>query len=116
MQYPSYERGKSLGVSLLRQLSMENYVWKHAKFCYFKSFYTVFKQQLSYRKQIARQLCTQYIEGISRSNYPWPWNLGQGSLKVSRNGTIGQIIHDLLLVKLLDIEYYRDLEMWVRGH
>ena len=26
------------------------------------------------------------------------------------------IIHDLLLVELLDVEYYRDLEMWVRGH
>ena len=32
------------------------------------------------------------------------------------NGTIGQIIHDLLLDELLDIEYYRDFEMWVRGH
>ena len=26
------------------------------------------------------------------------------------------IIHDLLLVELFDVEYYRDLEMWVRGH
>ena len=25
------------------------------------------------------------------------------------------IIHDLLLDELLDVEYYRDLEMWVRG-
>ena len=32
------------------------------------------------------------------------------------NGTIGQIIQDLLLDELLDVEYYRDLEMWVRGH
>ena len=32
-------------------------------------------------------------------------------VKVTGNGTIGQIIHDLL-----DVEYYRDLEMWVRGH
>ena len=38
------------------------------------------------------------------------------SLKVTGNGTIGQIIHDLLLDELLDVEYYRDLEMWVRGH
>jgi len=37
-------------------------------------------------------------------------------LKVTGNGTIGQIIHDLLLDELLDVEYYRDLEMWVRGH
>ena len=25
-------------------------------------------------------------------------------------------IHDLLLVGLFDVEYYSDLEMWVRGH
>ena len=31
-------------------------------------------------------------------------------------GTIGQIIHDLLLVELFDVKYYRDLEMWVRVH
>ena len=35
---------------------------------------------------------------------------------VTGNGTVGQIIHDLLLVELLDVKYYRDLEMWVRGH
>ena len=37
-------------------------------------------------------------------------------LKVTGNGTIGQIIHDFLLDELLDVEYYRDLKMWVRGH
>jgi len=26
------------------------------------------------------------------------------------------MIQDLLLVELFDVEYYRDLEMWVRGH
>jgi len=25
-------------------------------------------------------------------------------------------MHDLLLVELLDIDYYRDLEMWVTGY
>ena len=25
-------------------------------------------------------------------------------------------MHDLLLVELFDVEYYRDLEMWVRDH
>jgi len=25
-------------------------------------------------------------------------------------------LHNLLLVELFDVEYYRDLEMWVRGH
>ena len=34
----------------------------------------------------------------------------------TRNGTIGQITHDLLLVNLFDVKYYRDLEMWVRDH
>ena len=38
------------------------------------------------------------------------------SLKVIGNGTIGQITHNLLLDELLDVEYYRDLEMWVRRH
>ena len=47
---------------------------------------------------------------------PWPWNLDLGSPKVTGNGTTGQIIHDLLLVELFDVKYYRDLEMWVRGH
>jgi len=46
----------------------------------------------------------------------WPWNLGKRSLKVTGNGSIEQIIHDLLLDDLLDVEYYRDLETWVRGH
>jgi len=32
------------------------------------------------------------------------------------NGIIGYIIHDLVEVKLFDVEYYRDLEMWVRSH
>jgi len=32
------------------------------------------------------------------------------------NGAIEWIIHDLLLDELLDVEYYRDLETWVRGH
>jgi len=45
----------------------------------------------------------------------WPLNLW-GSLKVTGNGTTGQIIHDLLLVELFDVKYYRDLEMWVRSH
>jgi len=35
---------------------------------------------------------------------------------VTENGTIGQVIHDLLLDELLDVEYYRDLEMSVIAH
>ena len=35
---------------------------------------------------------------------------------VTENGTTGQITHDLILVELFDLEYYRDLEIWVKGH
>ena len=38
------------------------------------------------------------------------------SLKVTGKETMGQIIHDLVLVELFDVKYYRDLEMWARGH
>jgi len=39
---------------------------------FYQSCATVVKliQELSYRKQIVRQLCTQYTEGIYRPNYP----------------------------------------------
>ena len=44
---------------------------------------------------------------------PWPWNLGtQGHWK--RNHWIDHT--DLLSVELFDVEYYRDIEMWIRGH
>ena len=26
------------------------------------------------------------------------------------------MIRDLIVVELFDVEYYRDIEMWVRGH
>ena len=38
----------------------------------------------------------------------------QGHCK-RKYGTIEQIIHDLVVVELFDGEYYRDLEIWVRG-
>ena len=69
------------------------------------------------RKQIARQLHTQYVEGIHRPKYYTVTLKSRlGPLKVTGNGTTGQIIHDLLLVELSDVKYYRDLAMWVRGH
>jgi len=54
------------------------------------------QQELSYRKQIARQLHTQYAEGIYRPKY-YTTTLKSRlrSLKVTGNGTIRQIIHDL---------------------
>ena len=78
------------------------------------------EQELSYRKQIARQLRTQYVEGINRPKYyTVTLKYRLRLLKVTGNGTIGQIIHDLLLVQLFDVKYYRDLEMWLevtQGH
>jgi len=35
---------------------------------------------------------------------------------VTVNGTTGQIIQDFLSFELFDVEYYRDLERWVKGH
>jgi len=49
------------------------------------------QQELSYRKQIARKLRTQFVEGISVT-----LKSTLRSLKINGNGTIGQIIHDLL--------------------
>jgi len=61
----------------------------------------------------------------------WSWNLGLGSFKVTENGAVRQSMHDFLLdrhcnyssslyrlglCELFDVQYYRDLEMWVRGH
>ena len=71
---------------------------------------------LSYRKQIARQLRTQYVEGI----YDNPVTLKprlmvtQGHWK--RNHWTDHTRLSSTVVELFDVEYYCDLEMWVRGH
>jgi len=75
------------------------------------------KQELSYRRQIARQLRTQYAEGIYRLKYytvtlKSRLRVTQGHWK--QNHWI--IIHDLVVVELFDVEYYCDLETWVRGY
>ena len=66
---------------------------------------------------VTQTYCVQYVEGIYRPKY-YTVTL-KSRLRVTQvtaNGTIGQIIHDLLLIELVDVEYYRDLEVWVRGH
>ena len=41
----------------------------------------------------------------------------QGHWKRNHWTDTRSVRHDLLLLdELLDVEYYRDLEMWVRGH
>ena len=81
---------------------------------------SVILQELSYRKQIARQQRTQYAEGIYKHKYytvtlKYRLRVTQG-VKVTGNGTIGYIIHGLVVIELFDVDYYRDLEIWVRGH
>ena len=53
-------------------------------------------------KQIARHLRTQYVEGIHRPKY-YTVTL-KSRLRVTGNGTIRQIIHDVLLVELFDVK------------
>jgi len=78
--------------------------------------WTLTKQELSYSRQIARQLRTQYVDGIYRHNYPVTL---KSKLRITRGHWKREplnILHDLLVVELFDVEYYRDLEMWVRCH
>ena len=85
-----------------------------------KIFQGLWIQELSYRKQIARQLHRQCVDGIYRPKYytitlksrlrvtqaHWKWT----------HWIDHTWLTNLLLVELFDVEYYRDLEMWVRGH
>ena len=73
------------------------------------------QQELSYRKQITRQLPTQYVEGIHRPKYYTVTLKSRLRVKVTGNGTTEQIIHDLLLVELFDVKYYRDLKCHSRS-
>jgi len=88
-------------------------------FVAFKAVRTTITQELSYRKEIARQLRTQYVESIHKPKYytvtlKSRLRVTQGHWK--RNHWTDHTLSYLLLVELLDVKYYRDLEMWVRGH
>ena len=65
----------------------------------------------SQQEHIARQLRTQYVDGICDN----PVTL-KSSLRVTEGHWKRNRWVYLLLVELFDDEYYRDLEMWVRGH
>jgi len=79
----------------------------------------MFKKNTNKNLAIANRSLVSCAHNTSRAFIglitPSPWNQGYGSLKVTANGTTGQIIHDLVVIELFDSEYYRDLEMWVRG-
>jgi len=72
-----------------------------------------FQQELSYRKQIARQLRTQYAKGIYRPKY-YTVTL-KSRLRVTQGHSKRNhwIDHTRLTISrvIVDVEYYRDLEM-----
>jgi len=73
------------------------------------------RQELRYRKQIARQLRTQHVEGTPKYytvTLKSRLKVTQGHWKL--NHLI--IVHDFLLVELFDVECYPYFVMWVRGH
>ena len=84
------------------------------------------EHKLSYRKQIARQLRTQFVDGNYRSDYAWPWNLGQGhsrSLKlvpfeslaaVSYSPSIVTMTVSVAVSELFSVKAC-DLGNWVRS-
>ena len=94
----------SSGTPIIKKKKQNQYQYQHQDIL----------QEVSYRKQIARQRRTKFVEGISVT-----LKSTLRSLKVTGNGTIGQIIHDLLLDELLDVWTLNitvTLKMWVRGH
>ena len=105
-----------------------NVVWMERQFddyklsrCMCPSNYNHFGDKARYlwNKNLAianrsRVSCAQYAEGIYRHKY-YTATL-KSRLRVTGNVTIGQIIHDLVVVESFDVEYYCDLEIWLRGH
>ena len=75
----------------------------------------LFLQELSYRKQIARQLRTQYVEGIYDNRVTLKSGLTVTQGHWIRNHRVD---HTRLTVRRVigSWKYYRDLETWVRGH
>ena len=74
-------------------------------------------EKLSYRKQTARQLRTQYAEGIYSNSVTLKWRSCRGHHdgRCKRHHLIDHT-QLIVLVELFDVKYYRDLEIWVRGH
>ena len=80
-------------------------------------------QELSYRKQIARQLRTQCVEGIHRPKY-YTVTLKCG-LEVTQGGTIWKLGYGFLfafhmavsaaILVIFSVKEWPDLEIWVRG-
>jgi len=61
-----------------------------------------------------RQLRTQYVQGIYRPKY-YTVNF-KSRLRLLKVELLDGSYTLAILVELFDVEYYRDLEMWVRDH
>jgi len=70
-----------------------------------------FKQELSYRKQMAHQLRIQYVEGINSNTVTL-----KSRLRVTHGHWKWNHWIDHTSVELFDVAYYRHLEQWVKGN
>ena len=68
-----------------------------------------YEQELIYRKQVVRQLCTEYAEGI----YDNPVTLKSRLTVTQVTGKGTRVDHIRLTIRrVTDVEYYRHLESW----
>ena len=75
------------------------------------------KQELSYRKQIARQQRTQYAEGIYRHKYYTVTLKSRLGVTQGHRKRNHWVYHTRLSSRRVIWRWnYRDFEMWVRGH
>ena len=84
-----------------------------------------FENPLRIDKVIAMSsVCSFFWPTLYKFNYPWPWNLGQGSLKVTENDTIWKLGYGFLFAfhsnygrisQIFSIKEWLDLEIWVWG-
>ena len=69
-----------------------------------------------------------HFRDTQRQAMAWPRNLGLGSFNVTENKAVRRTMYDFLSVchcnyssilyrlRVIDVEYYRGLDMWVKGH
>ena len=91
-----------------------------------EAYYMYNKQELNYRKQIVRHLCTQYIEGIYNNPVTLKWVRGHSrSLKMVPFKMLGTVSHSSSVVttaisasvcEIFSIKEWCDLENRVRVH
>jgi len=80
--------------------------------CHFRAIQGHTEQDLSYRKQITRQLRTQYVESIYRPNYPVTL---KSRLRVTHGNCKRNHWIDHTRLSIVVELFDGDLDMWVRG-